>query len=318
MEGLYQKYRPRTLGEIVGQKEAVATVAGFGEKIPKVIALFGSSGSGKTTMARVIARILGTEPDYSMDYQELNCASLESPLDACRDLASKATQMPMKGKSRVWVLDEMQALSRAGFAQQSLLKILEEPPPPAYFVLCSTDPTKILPTIRSRCRVIELSPLKPKDIKEIVLRVARAEKMDPPPDDELIEQIADAAAGNARTAITELEKVVGISSPADRVGAVSLTGARKVARDLIAALMPFKGAPTWPPVAAIIDAVRKEEDPEGVRQMLLAVATTGLIKGGANAQKCYRVVRCLDTPLYDRNSGWALMAAACWEIIHAK
>lgn len=320
-QGLYQKYRPRTLTEVVGQKDAVKVISGFKDKIPKVIALFGASGSGKTTLARVIARMLGTEPDYSMDYQEINCASLESPLDACRDLAVKSAQMPMGGKFRVWVLDEFQSLSRAGFAQQALLKVLEDPPAPAYFILCSTDPQKILPAIRSRCRVIEVSPLKPKDITTILQRVVKAEGVSLAPDAELLDAIVESSAGNARTAITELEKVIGISDPAERVAAVGLTGARKIARDLIGALIYFKNrsAPDWSAVSSIIEAVRREEDPEGVRQMLLAVAVDGMLnKAGSIAQRCYKVIRCLDMPLYDRNSGWALLTAACWEITNAK
>lgn len=314
-EGFYQKHRPAKLDDVVGQATAVKTIRGFGKKIPHAILFQGGSGCGKTTLARIVARMLGCPPENKFDYAEMNCGVVESAIDMVRDIQHAMTASPMGGDKRVWVLDEVQALSRAKHAQEALLKILEDGPGHVHFMLCTTDPKKILPTIRNRCTPITCNSIADRDLTTLVKRVAAAESVKLT--DDVIEKIVSVAAGSGRAALVALEAVCGIESADDQLAAVDVGRAEKVAFDLVRELMPFNGTPSWAGVAKVLADIR-EEDPEGIRQMVLASARTTLLKGGKTAPHAYRVIVSLSEPMYDRASGHALLAAYCYEVINGR
>lgn len=319
-DGLYQRQRPTTLDGVVGQPDAVETIRGlFKGTVPNAICLHGPTGTGKSTMARIIARMLKCPPENRMDYQEVNCGVVESPLDTVRGIQSSMSSAPMTGDCRVWVLDEAQVLSRNKGAQEALLKILEDGPDHAYFILCTSDPSRLLPTILGRCTKIACRPIPDRDLVTILKKAARDEKITPPPGDDLIESIVKAAAGSARNALVELEKVIGVSDPEKRMQIVGEVGLQRAAFDLVRALMPYNGSPSWGDVATVLESV-KDEDPEGLRQMLLASARTTLLKHGNKplGVKALKVIDCLRDPLYDRNSGRAILAAACFTVVYGK
>ncbi len=316
-ESLYQRYRPTKLDDVIGQPDAVKTIRSFGNKIPNVLLFHGVSGVGKTTMGRIVSRMLGCPPENKFDYTEINCGVVESPLQTIKDVQQSMTLTPMNGKARVYLLDELQAFSRGRFAQEAMLKVLEDGPDHAYIMLCTTDPKKVLPTIRSRCTQILCKPIPEKELAALVKRVAKAENVDPPVSDPLAAKIAEISNGSARVALVELEKVMGIADAAERLQAIGQVGMDRAAFDIVKELIPFKGAPNWPAVAKVIEDL-KDEDPEGLRMMLLAVAKNGVLKGDGRSQKCYTLIRCLDQPCYDKVSGWAFLVAGCWEIFNAK
>src|SRR5688500_18510118 len=117
------KYRPKTLDEVVGQPEAVKTIkALFAKKFPKAVAFTGGTGTGKSTLAFIVGDMLGA---VGREFEDINCATVEGPIDFVRDMEVRAERGPMMGKARVFCLTETQSLSRAGFAQQGLLAMME-------------------------------------------------------------------------------------------------------------------------------------------------------------------------------------------------
>lgn len=310
---LYRRYRPVVLEEVVGQPEAVKIIKGFGDKIPHALLFYGPSGTGKTTLARIVATRVGCSPTSRFDYQEINCGMVESALDTIRRIDRGLSDAAI-GKCRVYVLDEVQSFSRAKFAQEAALKMLEDCPDHVYFALCTTDPKKIITTIRNRCTQIEVKALSNKDIDGLIRKVAKREQFDL--FDRVAEKIVEVAAGSARAALVNLEKVIGIDGDErQQAAAVSAIGENPNVFELVKALLPWKGNPEWKTVADVLERI-KEEDPEGVRLMVLSSARSQLIKTGNPL--AYKAIKCLDEPFYDRASGHALLAAGCYQVVHGK
>lgn len=308
------KYRPKTLDAVVGQSDAVGVVRGFGADVPRALLFHGRAGAGKTTIARIIVRKV---LDVSrMDCVEVNCGTVEKPLDMVRELAQSVTQAPMTGAHRAWVMDEFQAFSKNRFAMEGFLKILEDSPPHVHFLLCSTDPDRILKAIRTRCVQIPLRDVPAADLARLVLKIAAAENADPPVTQQLADRIAAAADGSARVAVKELEKVIHLADPAARLAAVAgLAGEGTEEFKLVQELLPWRGAANWDRVAAVLDAL-KESDPEGLRRMILSSARGQLLKPGFPGKThAYNVIRALADPLFDRSSGHALLAAGCFRAV---
>ncbi len=305
------KYRPQTLDDVVGQPEAVAVVRSWGKDIPRCVMFHGGSGTGKTTMAGVIANDLEIN---EMDLSEVNCGTIVKPTEFIRDLENDVTSSAIGGGKRMWVLDEFQTLRRSKGAQEAFLMVMERSLPHVIFCLCTTEPKQILSTIRGRCVMVGIKPLHHGDIVRLVKRIASKEEV--ALDSKLVDRIAEVANGSARNAVKELQKVIRIEDPEQRMAAVDGIGGERATFDLVKAMLPFQGKPRWKEVATVLEDI-KDEDPEGIRALLLAVARTGLLKGDARSRIMYKVICCFDKPFYDANSGRALLAAGCWEVVES-
>jgi DNA polymerase-3 subunit gamma/tau len=309
------KSRPRTVDDVVGQPEAVAAIRGFKNRIPRCLLFTGPSGTGKTTLARVVAGMLGVS---DIDYIEKNCGSVESAIGLVRWVESDMTATAMGGRDakRMYVLDEVQTFSRTKFAQEALLRPLEFCPDHVRFALCTTDPQRLLAAIRGRCTPVNLKPVSAADLTKLAQRVIKGEGLSASP--RVVERAVEIAAGCARELVKLMEKIAGVSGETEQLAVLGNRGASDAdAFGLVKALMPFKGAPVWNEVAAVLKEV-KDEEPEGLRMMILACARTTILAGGPRAQHAYRVVRRLADPLYDRVSGHAILAAACWDVVNTK
>jgi DNA polymerase-3 subunit gamma/tau len=158
-------FRPQTVGELFGQDHLLSTLADYQADpgiVPRSLMLVGPYGCGKTSIARMLGQIVGAKGN---NLREINAASARG-IDDVRDWVDGSRFLPLGGGSKVYILDELHQMTNA--AQSALLKVIEEPPPGVYWFLCTTDPSKLLPTIASRCHRLEVRLLELADTRALL------------------------------------------------------------------------------------------------------------------------------------------------------
>lgn len=302
-EELYKKYRPTKLSELVGQDAAVRTLADLGRRdsIPHCLLLSGPSGTGKTTIARILKSKLQCS---DRDYFEINAAS-DRGIDVAREVQQRMGLAPIGGKARMWVWDEAHSLPAQ--TQNCLLKALEDTPKHVYFVLATTHPGKLLKTIRTRCTELKLSELSSKQLTDLVTDVAEKEGLQISED--VAYKIADHSDGSARKALVLLNAVMGIKDEDGQLEAIAKQDFQTEGIELARILMNPKA--TWREAAKILLGLG-EADPEGLRRLVLSYARKVLLSG-KNDKRAASVISCFEKNFFD--SGAAGLALACWDVI---
>ena len=305
---LYQQVRPTTLAGLVGQPEAV-TILGRAlndEDRPHAFLLHGPSGCGKTTAARIVALALGcdVEPDGSADYTEQN-ASNNRGIDDVRRIVKDVRYPPIGGGNRVIVLDECHALTKD--AQNCLLKPLEDYPPYQYYVLCTTEPQKILKTIRTRCTHVPFKTLAEDDVFDLLVDTVKEHGLADPGDD-VLDAIARKAEGCPRSALTMLEQCMGLGE-AEALTAVSNFRVReKQIIDLCRAMMAGR---VWTDLVGIYSGLG-EQDSESIRRALLGYFRACLLKSRKPAETARIVGMIEELSPNTFDAGDAMLLAEIW------
>jgi DNA polymerase-3 subunit gamma/tau len=219
---LYRKYRPQTFDEVVGQEAVVRTLqnAITAGKVRQAYLFAGPRGTGKTSMARILATSRtcaqgpSTTPDLtchacvaiaagtSLDVIEMDAAS-QRGIDDIREIRDRVVLQPVEGRYKVYILDEAHQLTDA--AWNALLKLIEEPPPHLVFVFCTTDLSKVLPTVRSRCQTFVFQRPRLQELVKKLRLIADAEKIDVP--DQALALVARGARGAFRDAESTLDQL---------------------------------------------------------------------------------------------------------------
>jgi len=300
---LYLKHRPTTFKAVVGQPDAVKTLAAMAKKrvFPHALAFFGDSGCGKTTMARITATKLKCG---KADFTEVNAAESRG-IDMVRQIQKRMGLSPIAGPVRVWLIDECHQLTAE--AQGAFLKLLEDTPKHVYFMLCTTDPQKLKTTIKTRCTKIVVKPVKSRDMTILVERVAKVEGITL--NEEVTEKIVECAEGSCRQALVSLNAIMGMDDPEEMLDAVSSADVEADAFDLAKMLMNAKCQ--WNTVAKKLKEL-DEHDPEGIRRMVMGFAR-GCLLGKGNHERAYNVLASFENNFFD--SGKAGLARACYEVV---
>lgn len=223
-----RKYRPATFAEVVGQGHVAGTLANAlkSEKLAHSFLFCGPRGVGKTTCARILAKVINCEntedrtnpcnecnscvsfnESASFNIIELDAASNNS-VDNIRNLIDQVRIPPQQGRYKVFIIDEVHMLSTAAF--NAFLKTLEEPPPYAIFILATTEKHKILPTILSRCQIFDFKRIQVTDIAEQLKHICDLENLSAEP--EALHLIGQKADGAMRDALSIFDKVVSTST----------------------------------------------------------------------------------------------------------
>ena len=222
MAALYRKYRPQTFADVVGQEAVVRTLSNAitGDTVRQAYLFAGPRGTGKTSMARILAKCLNctlgptTTPDgtchvcttiaagTSLDVVEMDAAS-QRGIDDIREIRDRVVLQPVEGRYKVYILDEAHQLTDA--AWNALLKLIEEPPPHLVFVFCTTDLSKVLPTVRSRCQTFVFQRPRLQDLVKKLRVIADAEGIEAP--DQALALVARGARGAYRDAESTLDQL---------------------------------------------------------------------------------------------------------------
>lgn len=298
---LYKKHRPVKLSRVVGQEETTATLENLltQGRVPHSLLFTGPSGCGKTTLARILRTELGCVDN---DFYEINCADFRG-IDMVREIRKAMTYAPAGGDCRVWLIDECHKLSND--AQNALLKMLEDTPAHVYFFLATTDPQKLLKTIKTRCMEMPVRGLEEKELIGLMGTVLRREKKEVP--EEVLETIARDSIGSARMALVLLDKVIDLPEESMLEAARAKASAENEAIELCRLLI--KKA-SWKEVAAVLRGLKDE--PESVRYAVLGYARSVLLGGGKGAARAFVVIDSFRENFYDSKA--AGLAAACYEV----
>ncbi len=269
---LYIKYRPQTTAEILGNDLAIKSLHSEIENGHHVFLLTGDSGCGKTTLARAIAKEVGGN---ELTIHEIN-SSENRGIDTVREIMEEIRYRPSEGNT-VYILDEYHMQTNA--AQQAALKMLEECPEWCYFFICTTNPEKLIETIKNRCSRIQVKPLDHDTMFKLLRLVAHKEQIQVGLD--VLHKIADLSEGSSRSGLKKLGQVLNLANDEERMKFLEENTFSEENQDMIElcrALIANKG---W---NAYMECLEKAKDdlkanPEGTKFLVMSYARSILKKG---------------------------------------
>ena len=219
-----RKYRPKTFDEVAGQEAITSTLVNAinNNQLAQALLFTGPRGVGKTSCARILAKMINSsidndKQDFAYNIFELDAASNNS-VDDIRNLTEQVRIPPQLGKYKVYIIDEVHMLSTSAF--NAFLKTLEEPPKHCIFILATTEKHKIIPTILSRCQIYDFKRITNKDIVEYLIKICKKEGVDF--EAEALDIIANKADGAMRDALSIFDRILSYNNKEITVKDVSI------------------------------------------------------------------------------------------------
>ena len=219
-----RKYRPKTFDEVAGQEAITSTLVNAitNNQLAQALLFTGPRGVGKTSCARILAKMINSSidndnQDFAYNIFELDAASNNS-VDDIRNLTEQVRIPPQLGKYKVYIIDEVHMLSASAF--NAFLKTLEEPPKHCIFILATTEKHKIIPTILSRCQIYDFKRITNKDIVDYLIKICNKEKVKF--ESEALDIIANKADGAMRDALSIFDRILSYNNKEITVKDVSI------------------------------------------------------------------------------------------------
>lgn len=281
---LITKYRPKSWGEVIGQDEVVKSLkSAISRQLSHVLLFTGPSGTGKTTLGRLVLAEIGCNDSTDYDAADL------SGVDDIRGLRQSIQYKPIGGGKKGIIIDECHRLSRN--AWDALLKVIEEPRDYLYWIFCTTQPLRIPDTIRTRCSSYQLKPVSTGLLEELLDFIANEEQLKCPL--EVVSLCIKEARGSPRQAIANLSVCADIECRED--AAKLLRSAIESNEAVNLAQMLIKGG-DWGYLKPILEDLQ-DTDAESIRHVVRAYVTKAMLNGsGKDAAYLYEILDAFSQP----------------------
>lgn len=288
---LYRKYRSKSFDELVGQEAIVTTLKNAlkSNKFSHAYLFSGPRGTGKTSVARLLAKALNCEEGIGMQCNKCsNCISINegshpdvieidaasnSGVDEVRNLIDKVKYLPIKGRYKIYIIDEVHMMTNSAF--NALLKTLEEPPAHVVFILCTTEPYKLLPTILSRCQRYEFSKINSFELKKLLIRVLKSENITY--DSGVLDSLIEISNGGARDALSILDQLIAFSGKHIPLNAIEKVFGLTTNEDKIKLLEGISHADTLATISFLESLISRNVDINRLNMELLNILKDSLI-----------------------------------------
>ena len=301
---LHLTHRPKSLEQFQGNRttvQSLGTILKRESDRPHAFLFTGNSGCGKTTLGRIVASSLGCA---EVDLKEVDSADFRG-IDSIREIRSQSRLKPMAGDVRVWLLDEVHKLTND--AQNALLKILEDTPAHVYFILCTTDPEKLLKTVKSRCMEFQVAPLSDREMVKHLKNIISLEDVKDFPE-EAYQALYESSFGHVRAAMVMLDKIIDLP-PRSILKSIEKAASEESVVFNLCKLLLKKAS--WKEVGTLLQNLPEGTEEEGVRRLVLKYMTTVLMK--ENNVQAAITIEAFKEPFF--NSGKAGFVLACYDSI---
>jgi DNA polymerase III gamma/tau subunit len=266
------------------------------ENSSHVYLLSGPSGCGKTTLARICAKELGAD---ELSIEEVNTANNRG-IDTARDIIERMQFLTMNGNPKIFIIDEVHSTTKDW--QQAMLKPLEDTPAHVYFFLCTTDPQKLLPTIRTRTTHIKVEPIAEEELYRHVRRISKKEKTQI--DSLVLKKLAANSGGSPRKALVLLEKIMNLEDEEKMLDVL------EAGEDTELAVIEFcrilLKSNSWNAVAKVLRNLEKV-DSEKIRYAVMGYMSAVLLK--TDNYKAANILECFSEPTYNTGRNGIILAA---------
>lgn len=307
MSNLYQKYRPQTFAEMVGNETQIAALRKALEKEnrPHAFLFVGPPGCGKTTAARIAAKQLGAG---ELSLKEINSADNRG-IETARLIVETMRYGSPDGEALVFIIDEIHMTTKEW--QNAMLKPLEDTPSHVYFFLCTTDPQKLITALKSRCTEIKFQPLSLENAFLLIRRVNRSDNLGV--SKEVCQLIAENCEGSPRRALVLLEKIAGLESEEAQKRALEEGLPDEENAEAIELCRILLKEKAWSPVAEILKKM-DTTDPEKIRYAVMGYMSAVLLSGKQNTRAAL-AIEYFSEPFY--NTGKPGLVLACYQTLFA-